>query len=250
MPPRRAHADDDSALQWRMHSHTETTVELDLFGTTFRLAQNPASMHLGTTVWDASIVVAKLMERGTGPLTRAKLKGKRVLELGAGVGLAGLAAAAMGAVSVTLTDVKAVLPLLTANADRNLSRPALAVAGVPWAADAGAVRVAELDWGDRATWHPDGPLPYDVVLAADCIYAETAVPAFVAALLAHCGRRTVILVANELRSHSVAAAFDAGVAPHFTVRRVPRAKQDPPYSHSSIHLMLLKRKDGNGAAEC
>lgn len=249
MPPRRAPADDDSALQWRMHSHTETTVELELFGTTFRLAQNPASMHLGTTVWDASIVVAKMLEKGSvKEFTRARLKGRRALELGAGVGLAGLAAAALGA-TVTLTDVPDVLPLLAANADRNLSRSALAVAGVPWAGDAGAVAVAALDWDDEATWHPGGNTePYDIVLAADCVYSETAVPSFVAALLAHTHRRTSILVANELRSHSVAAAFEAGIEPHFTVKRVPRAKQDPTYSHSSIHLMLLKRKDASGAA--
>jgi hypothetical protein len=37
----------------------------------FRLSQDPSSLHLGTTVWDASIVLAKWLE---------KVKGGRKLE--------------------------------------------------------------------------------------------------------------------------------------------------------------------------
>jgi predicted nicotinamide N-methyase len=93
---------------------------------TLRLAQDPNSEHLGTTVWDASIVLAKYLERGMrkGELSRPKVSGKRGLELGAGMGLAGLSLALLGA-DVTLTDVAEVLPLLQANYERNLSPAAL-----------------------------------------------------------------------------------------------------------------------------
>lgn len=127
----------------------------------FRLSQDPNSQHLGTTVWDASIVLAKYLEQaralrilhtphtvplqqaGKGEWGRAKLKNKRCIELGAGSGgLAGMvrvsccallamqhahiqAFAAMGCQQVVLTDVQAVLPLLRHNVNVNMSPSAL-----------------------------------------------------------------------------------------------------------------------------
>ena len=143
----------------------------------FKLAQDPNSQHLGTTVWDSSIVLAKYLEkvryampvhawheqpsppvlqrrslsgclswrhrpigamptpcwllssfnkaRGAqnarrGEFARHKMRGKRAAELGAGMGLGGLAFAMLGA-DVLLTDVAAVLPLLRRNYENNLS---------------------------------------------------------------------------------------------------------------------------------
>jgi hypothetical protein len=47
----------------RWNTHFSTCVSVELFGTPLRLSQDPQSLHLGTTVWDASIVVAKWLER-------------------------------------------------------------------------------------------------------------------------------------------------------------------------------------------
>ena len=47
----------------RFNTHTSTSIELPLFGSTWRLAQAPNTNHLGTTVWDASIILAKWMEK-------------------------------------------------------------------------------------------------------------------------------------------------------------------------------------------
>ena len=52
------------AADWeRWNTHFEKTVSVDLLDTTFRLAQDPASGHLGSTVWDASIVLAGWLEK-------------------------------------------------------------------------------------------------------------------------------------------------------------------------------------------
>jgi hypothetical protein len=48
------------------------------------------------------------------------MKGKRAVELGAGMGLGGLAFSMLGC-DVLLTDVAAVLPLLRRNYENNLS---------------------------------------------------------------------------------------------------------------------------------
>lgn len=55
-----------------------------------------------------------------GELARTKVRGKRCLELGSGMGLAGMALAMIGC-DVLLTDTADVMPLLRINVDNNLS---------------------------------------------------------------------------------------------------------------------------------
>lgn len=75
----------------RWNTHFSTTVELEAFDHTWTFKQNPSSEHLGTSVWDASIVAAKFFEKSAttkrGEFSREKTKGKRALELGAGMGV-------------------------------------------------------------------------------------------------------------------------------------------------------------------
>lgn len=245
----------------RFNTHDQVCVEVPLFGSTWRLAQAPDTNHLGTTVWDASIVLAKWIEKNArrgSELSRPKLAGgKRVLELGAGMGLGGLSAAALGA-SVDLTDVAEVLPLLRRNAEALMGKAALSTNDAAWAAGAGSVSVRELDWDKRETWFDDDGAGdadggsnnkcYDFILAADCVYKEEILPTLLRVVLAHASRRTVVVVANELRSHSVAAAFDAAFAPHFTMKRVPRSKMDAEYSVDAISIVVMKRKHAPGAS--
>lgn len=47
----------------RWNTHFSTTVEQTVFDVDFHLAQDPSSHNLGTTVWDASIVMAKYFEK-------------------------------------------------------------------------------------------------------------------------------------------------------------------------------------------
>lgn len=66
--------------------------------------KDPTSDNLGTTIWDASVILVRYMERNPQLYSRRKLEGKRVLELGAGCGLAGMYFALQGA-HVTFTDL-------------------------------------------------------------------------------------------------------------------------------------------------
>ncbi len=86
--------------------------------------------------------------------------GKRVLEIGAGVGLPGLAAHALGAAEVIQTDYQDdALALCAHNAVEN---------GVP----AGAVRCRRADWRD----FPDLGQPFPLVIGSDVLYERTLHP--------------------------------------------------------------------------
>ncbi|CAE8634564.1 unnamed protein product [Polarella glacialis] len=93
------------------------------------------------------------------------VRGKRVLELGAGTGLVGLVAAALGAKEVVLTDLASGLPLLRRNVERN---------------KAGCLiepKVTELRWGREAAMQAVKEGTFDVVVGCEIIYqhdAETA----------------------------------------------------------------------------
>ncbi len=79
--------------------------------------------------------------------------GRRVIELGAGCGLAGIVAAKLGASETCITDQAALLGLISHNIKVNCSN-------LP------GVRAIDFSWGEATTkLHP----PYDFVLVADCI---------------------------------------------------------------------------------
>ena len=146
----------------------------------------------GTMVWECGIVLAKLLDHwaaGNMPQTNqlsaalsfparsrpaiadgAALTGLRVLELGSGTGIGGLAAAALGA-SVILTDLPEVLPLLAANCTAN--RTVINSAG--GTAIARAADWADV-WGTMASHSAAPPEPsqeardFDLVIAADVLY--------------------------------------------------------------------------------
>jgi predicted nicotinamide N-methyase len=93
-------------------------------------------------IWPAAVALGR-------HLLELDLRGARVIELGAGVGLAGLAAARAGA-DVLVTDYEEIaLHFARANAARN---------GL-------AIRTAVLDWRDA-----DWPGGFDLAIAADVLY--------------------------------------------------------------------------------
>ena len=102
----------------------------------------------GATVWDSAIALANLLASHEPSLVH----GRRVVELGAGCGLPGIAAARVGASRVVLTDRAELVPLLRRNAEANA------------ASDSVDVRV--LDWDDDGGLADDAPKA-DVVLASE-----------------------------------------------------------------------------------
>ncbi|RPB04425.1 hypothetical protein L873DRAFT_1666840 [Choiromyces venosus 120613-1] len=112
--------------------------------------------NLGLKTWASSYLLSKrlaLLDLPTFSPATAK-----ALELGAGTGLVGLAAAAIFKIPVLLTDLPDIVPNLQHNADAN-------------SASGAAVSVAVMDWRDRVDEvAPEGE-KYDLVLAADPLYS-------------------------------------------------------------------------------
>eukprot|EP00741_Cyanophora_paradoxa_P014597 tig00020812_g14077.t1 len=129
----------------------------ELFGAPLQVLENPVNAGPGGRLWEGAVRLARYVEE----LARARpgcLIGKHVLELGAGTGLCGIAAACLGARAV-LTDKDLALENLRANVEAN---PA-----------AFNVEVAELDWTRSAAAFARARPPFDLVLAADCVYHES-----------------------------------------------------------------------------
>jgi predicted nicotinamide N-methyase len=115
----------------------------------------------------------------------AHVTGRRVLELGCGIGVAGLAARGAGAARVILTDRASLLELARSNVASNL--PALG----------GGVDVTELDWAS-----PAAAPECDVLLGADVVYTSEGAELLAAtlnALLAPLGCAQIALIAYKER---------------------------------------------------
>ncbi|CAI5983579.1 unnamed protein product [Closterium sp. NIES-65] len=229
-------------MEDRFNTPTTNVIELEAMGHRLRVTQDPNSKHVGTTVWDSSIVVLKYLERHSnkGEFSRAKLKGKRAIELGAGCGLAGLGFALLGC-DVVLTDEALVLPLLFRNVTRLQSQAAMDAAADSFLGSVGSVEVAELWWGNAHHIAQAGP-PFDAIVATDVVYVEDSVPALLATMLALSHPRTPILLGYEFRSATVHDRLHAYAKQMFDVKKVPATKLHAEYQHPSIDVFIMKRK--------
>lgn len=223
----------------RLNSPHTSAIILDVLGHQLHFAQDPNSKHLGTTVWDASMVLVKYLEKNCrkGKFCPSKLKGKRVVELGAGCGVAGFGMSLLGC-DVISTDQTEVLPILMRNVERNTSR---IMQKNPDTDPIGSVNVAELDWGNQDHIKALDP-PFDFIIGTDVVYAEHLLEPLLQTILALSGPKTSILIGYEVRSTSVHEQMLQMWRKNFVVKTVSRAKMDSKYQHPSIQLFIMSLK--------
>jgi predicted nicotinamide N-methyase len=117
------------------------------------------SDNLGFKTWTSSVLLSRRLTSLSRYLPRSH---SRVLELGAGTGLVGIAAACVWGVSVTLTDLPEILPNLRENIGKNLKL--INACG-------GDACALPLDWSDDTNVPEADNDRYPVILAADPLYS-------------------------------------------------------------------------------
>lgn len=230
----------------RLNSPDTSAIILEVLGHQLQFSQDPNSKHLGTTVWDASMVFVKFLEKNCrkGRFSPSKLKGKRAIELGAGCGLAGFGMALLGC-HVISTDQTEVLPLLIRNAERNSSR----ITQMKSESDTfGSIEVAELNWGNEDHIKAVEP-PFDYIIGTDVVYAEHLLEPLLQTIHALSGPKTTILLGYEIRSTNVHEQMLDMWRRNFEVKIVPRAKMHNMYQHPSIQLYIMSLKPSEGRME-
>lgn len=229
----------------RLNSPQTSAVLFEVLGYQLQFSQDPNSKHLGTTVWDASMVLVKYLEKNCrkGRFCPSKLKGKRVIELGAGCGVAGFGMALLGC-DVVSTDEVEVLPLLMRNVDRNTSR---IMQMNPDSDRIGSITAAELSWGNKDHIRALDP-PFDYIIGTDVVYAEHLLEPLLQTMLALSGPKTTIMIGYEIRSTNVHEQMMQLWKKHFEVKIVPKSKMDIKYNHPSIQLYIMTLKTPEGIA--
>lgn len=121
------------------------------------------SQGLSFQLWPAAHSLVSLLD--SNPQSLLPLNPNlRILELGSGTGLLGLAAAAILRANVTLTDLPHVLPNLRFNADSNADTIN---------SRGGSVQVHQLQWGNCLDADAlGGAEAFDAVVASDVVYYE------------------------------------------------------------------------------
>jgi hypothetical protein len=166
----------------------------------------------GVTGWDGALLLARYLE-----VCSSCVRGYRVLELGAGCGVAGIAAAALGAQSVLMTDLTAILPLLQSNIDRN--RPLITTS-----TDSNSMECCECDWYQQPVHSRIMDFFPHVILVADCVWLQELIEPLLTTLYslvtvdtngAHGGHEVHVLISYQRRGKGTHEAFGKDCASSF-----------------------------------
>ncbi|XP_010745224.3 EEF1A lysine methyltransferase 3 [Larimichthys crocea] len=164
-----------------------------------------ANLGVAAPVWDAALHLCCYFEEQS-----VQLRGKRIIELGAGTGVVGILAARLGAV-VTLTDLPLALSQLQANVCANTPS-----SGWPTSVPT----VLPLSWGED---HVNFPSDWDLVLCADIIYLPDTYPLLIETLVHLCKNGAVLYLSSKMRKeHRTACFYEEFLPSRFNVELVKR----------------------------
>lgn len=189
-----------------------------------RISDKRDTQGTGFVLWDAAIVLARCIEANFVEWFGADcVHSIDWVELGAGLGLPGMAVAALGhslGHRVTLTDLPELVPALRTRLEANALDNASA---------------CEFSWGNP----PPAPATGDRVLAADCVWHEAQVLPFVNALCQAMREDGLAFVCQQRRSSALEARLREACGQHFTVEDLDPEAYHPQYGDMDGWLYIL-----------
>ncbi|KAG1709283.1 hypothetical protein DVH05_019926 [Phytophthora capsici] len=186
----------------------------------------------GLTTWDGSVVLAKYLEHKR----REDIAGKRIVELGAGMGLVGISAALLGAKQVILSDLDYVVDNLAKNVAETIKLEASFGRSIK-----SDISTRVLDWLSPPTNLGD----IDFLLASDVVWVEELIPPLVATfdtLMRHSTANTRVLMSYQKRS-IVSDRLLFSELEHYNLvkSRVPHENLHPDFSTDAIDVWEIVR---------
>ncbi|KAJ1667173.1 Protein-lysine N-methyltransferase efm6 [Coemansia sp. RSA 1813] len=184
-------------------------------------ATGSAKCGIGSTVWDAGIVLAKYLDWQISK-GNMDLSGKTVLELGAGTGIVGIALACMQPeCSVVLSDKEELVSLLERNIALNNTH--------------GNVSAVCLDWSNPEHRQNVSAAP-DLILVSDGIWIKDLHSHLADTLAQLAGSSTTVLLAYETRKFDEEAQFMAQWSSRFRFHDIKPQDQHPVMQSEDIFL--------------
>ncbi|XP_076816937.1 protein N-lysine methyltransferase METTL21D-like [Clavelina lepadiformis] len=207
---------------------------------------------VGCVVWDAALVLLKYLFTRKG---NKYVKGNNVLELGAGTGVVGLAAACAGASDVVVTDLPQFTSLITLNIKENCNvTKDCRVQGnvLCWGNEndiKNACQASMKTTSDPNTSHQTFNIK--CVLIADCIYYEDGVHSLyetITLLFKLCDPLMRILCSFEHRNTGnkefLLKTFFKLLHSNneITYENIPHSDMDEVFRSDDIHIIVIRRK--------
>lgn len=208
------------------------SIDLETVNKTIRIHQQEVG-DVGCVVWDAAIVLSRYLEicSFNGKLS---LTGRKVIELGSGLGCVGLTAACLGA-DVTMTDLPELLPLLQKNISANEDM---------WKDNGGKAIAKCLNWSTNFKIN-DWFQP-DLLLIADCIYYLKSVDELIATMTKLCSETTEVIISQEERDsenqRNVWNAFLEKFKKIFDYYTVAEEEQHPVFRSPDILIIRARKR--------
>lgn len=193
------------------------------------------AIDTGSCIWDAALVLGSYFANAE-TFPGDYWHGKKVCEIGAGCGVTGIVVAQLGA-DVVLTELEDELKLLQKNVDDNPILPSYTSikSGNP---HCGSIEAKEYFWGSDVS-HLGAP--FDVIIAADCVYELQLFDMLVKALVDITSPQTRAYFCIEHRWSDIEQWWWKEVKKNFNVRLIPQT-QHGSYCHPKIDIYELRRK--------
>ncbi|KAK9353007.1 putative methyltransferase-domain-containing protein [Lipomyces doorenjongii] len=222
-------------------------LEVTLNGTIVKIKHDGGAAGCGGKVWPAGELLSRYLigarenEKYIANEVVWKESAKRkirIIELGSGTGLVGLALgnaynlAARGnavedtGLDIIVTDQANMLSLMADNIQLNDLQ--------------GTVSAEVLDWGTDLPDHFATPFP-DVILAADCVYFEPSFPLLEKTLLAMAGDNTLVLMSYKRRRKADKRFFQS-IKKNFRIEEIKDYEEYKDFSRDTVFLYRLVRK--------